>query len=117
MHTKTTYRLEGSRVKHEVINNRHIFHNYGFGTASVSMSYGCSFLSSKSFRIFLDPSLNPNAAVIGSGVLGLMTAIELAKSGTLVTIYSDIIPEMNQSDNSKLLPSQILPQIWMPKDY
>jgi NADPH-dependent 2,4-dienoyl-CoA reductase/sulfur reductase-like enzyme len=52
------------------------------------MAYGAAFLIAKSFKIFLDPSINPTCAVIGSGISGLMTAIELTKGGKLVTIYS-----------------------------
>jgi monoamine oxidase len=52
------------------------------------MAYGAAFLIGKSFKIFIDPSLNPTCAVIGSGITGLMTAIELTKYGRLVTIYS-----------------------------
>jgi succinate dehydrogenase/fumarate reductase flavoprotein subunit len=81
------------------------------------MAYGAAFLIAKSFKIFLDPSTNPTCAVIGSGISGLMTAIELTKSGRLVTIYSEVIPQFNQNDSSKLLASQSLPQVWMPNDY
>lgn len=52
------------------------------------MAYGSAYIIGKSFKIFIDPSINPTCAVIGSGISGLMTAIELTKYGKLVTIYS-----------------------------
>jgi NADPH-dependent 2,4-dienoyl-CoA reductase/sulfur reductase-like enzyme len=50
-------------------------------------------MTSKSYTIFIDPITTENTcAVIGSGVMGLMTGIELAKRGKRVTIYSEMIP-------------------------
>jgi|JI9StandDraft_2_1071091.scaffolds.fasta_scaffold342494_2 hypothetical protein len=66
----------GPRIKHEVINNKHIFHNYGLGAAAVSLAFGASIMSAKGYTIWLDPtSDSEHCAVIGAGVLGLMTAL------------------------------------------
>lgn len=52
-------------------------------------------MSAKAFTIFFDPtSADGQCAVIGSGVLGLMTALELIKRGRKVTVYASEIPEL-----------------------
>lgn len=104
-------------MSHEIINGKNIFHSYGFGSAAVNLAPGAAFLSVKSFNVFVDPTKNPTCAVIGAGIIGLMTAIEITKSGRLVTLYSDVIPQYDTNDSSKLISSQILPQIWMPDGY
>jgi ribulose 1,5-bisphosphate synthetase/thiazole synthase len=52
------------------------------------MAYGAAFVIGKSFKVFIDPIINSTCAVVGSGISGLMTAIELTKYGRLVTIYA-----------------------------
>lgn len=89
------YRKGGIRLEHEVINDKHIFHNYGHGAAGLSLSYGTSYMSAKSVTIHLDATTFIDCAVIGAGVNGLMTAIELAKRNRKVTLYSEIIPQLN----------------------
>ncbi len=66
---------------------KHIFHNYGHGGSGVTVAYGCAYILNKSFSVFHDPKKPKEAAVLGSGILGLMAANELAKSGTKITVY------------------------------
>lgn len=107
----------GPKIKHELINNKHIFHNYGLGAAAVPLAFGASMMSAKGFTIFFDPTTaEGRCAVIGSGVLGLMTALELIKRGRKVTIYSAEIPEL-ESQEGNGVTSQILPVVWLPNEY
>lgn len=85
----------GPRIKHEVINNKHIYHNYGLGAAAVPLGFGASTMSAKGYTIFFDPTTDfGNCAVIGAGVLGIMTALELNKRGRKVTVYTTDLPEL-----------------------
>ena len=54
--------------------------------------------------------------MIGSGIIGLMTALELIKKGRKVTVYSSSIPGA-ETEGTKEIASQILPVIWMPKEH
>ena len=74
---------------HELINDKHIFHNYGFGAAAPSLAYGSSHMSAKSYSIYFDVTASDGqCAVLGAGVMGLMTALGLIKGGRRVTVYS-----------------------------
>ena len=43
---------------------------------------------------------NESIAVMGSGIAGISSALELAKRGYKVKVYSKIIPNMNKVDNT-----------------
>ena len=74
-------------------------------------------MSAKSVTIYLDATSNIECAVIGAGVNGLMTAIELAKRNRKVTLYSDIIPQLNSKKQEEVVGSQVAPSVWMPIEY
>ena len=89
-----TFREGGPLLKHEEINNKHIFHNYGLGASAVPLAYGAATMACRSFAVFYDHHFDAQTAVIGSGVMGLMTALEMVRRGRRVTIYSADIPDM-----------------------
>lgn len=89
-----TIREGGPVLKHEEINNKHIIHNYGLGAAAVPLAYGAATMACRCFAVTYDHHFTAQTAVIGSGVLGLMTALEMVRRGRKVTVYSADIPDM-----------------------
>ena len=74
-------------------------------------------MSAKAYTIYFDHTAEEvPCAVLGAGIVGLMTALELIKRGRKVTVYSEAIPDLEPKEKPKIL-SQIMPMIWMPKDY
>lgn len=111
------YRKGGLRLEHEVIQGKHIFHNYGHGGGGISLAYGSGYISAKSLTTYVGPSKLKNAecAVLGCGIMGLFTAIELAKRGYTVRLYAAQIPQKGATNN--LLASQIAAGKWQPGGY
>lgn len=77
----------GLRIETQTIGDKLIVHQYGHGGCGVTISFGtaeiaCKLLESNSSRT--EP-----VAVLGAGVVGLVTARMLAKRGQSVTIYAD----------------------------
>lgn len=66
-----------------------MFHNYGHGSSGISLAYGSAYMSAKSIYTYLDVDHPIDCAIVGSGLIALLTAMELVKSGHFVTIYSD----------------------------
>ena len=91
------YRKGGVRLEHEFIRNKHIFHNYGHGGAGISLAFGSGYISAKSVAVYVGPSKLKTAecAVLGCGIMGLFTAIELSKRGYPVRIYTEAVPKPN----------------------
>jgi hypothetical protein len=56
-------------------------------------------------------------AVLGAGVLGLLTALELINRGQKVRIYTKKIPTYGQKNNKLMMTSEIAPGFWFPYDY
>ena len=78
------YRPSGFVVKLEEYDNKNIIHNYGHGGGGISLSWGSSALA---VQEAVSLPVN-NAAVIGSGIMGLTTARLLQDKGWNVTIYT-----------------------------
>jgi glycine/D-amino acid oxidase-like deaminating enzyme len=78
------YRPSGFVVKLEEYDNKNIIHNYGHGGGGISLSWGSSALAVQE-AVTLPVN---NAAVIGSGIMGLTTARLLQDKGWNVTIYT-----------------------------
>lgn len=78
------YRPSGFVVKREEYDKKNIVHNYGHGGGGISLSWGSSALA-----VHQAAGLSINqAAVIGSGIMGLTTARLLQDAGWDVTIYT-----------------------------
>ena len=81
------YRKTGVRLEAEIIHDKLIIHNYGYGGSGLTLAFGGShevleILSSKNH-----PS--KTIAVLGAGVAGLTTAYDLLEKGYEVHIYSE----------------------------
>lgn len=82
------HRKGGVRLGLEVRNGKNIFHNYGYGFDSPILGYGSAHISSKQITMKFEVAKVERCAVLGAGVEGLLTAIELIKLGIMVTIYA-----------------------------
>ena len=78
------YRPAGFVVRRETMDDKIVVHNYGHGGGGISLSWGSSGLAVREVRD-LQPA---DAAVLGSGVMGLTTARLLQEAGWNVTIYT-----------------------------
>ena len=105
------------RLEHEEINGKHIFHNYGHGSGGIALAYGSAFLATKKFDNKIDQTKQNSCAVVGSGLIALLTAVELTKKGQTVTVYADRFPKYGENDNSKRIASQVDEGLYLPFGY
>jgi glycine/D-amino acid oxidase-like deaminating enzyme len=78
------FRPAGFRVESEWFDDKTVIHNYGHGGGGISLAWGSSALA---VRETLAMSAT-DAAVIGSGIMGLTNARLLQDAGWRVTIYT-----------------------------
>lgn len=73
-----------------------LVHNYGHGGAGMSLAWGTASLAAD---LAVEAS-SRQAGVLGCGVVGLTTAIELQRRGFDVTIYAESVPPNTTSNMS-----------------
>lgn len=83
-------RETGIRIEHERMNNKEVFHQYGHGGSGVTLSWGSA---KYTLQLLKDHQLPRQAqtqpiGILGAGVIGLTTAIELLDNGYPVTLYT-----------------------------
>lgn len=78
------FRPSGFVVRRDVIDGKSIIHNYGHGGGGISLSWGSSALALREVQGIPVGE----AAVIGSGIMGLTTARLLQNAGWQVRIYT-----------------------------
>ena len=78
------YRSKGFRTEREQFDDKIIIHNYGHGGGGLSLGWGSSALAVREAADLVPGE----AAVLGSGIMGLCTARLLQDAGWSVTIYS-----------------------------
>ncbi|WP_339769784.1 FAD-dependent oxidoreductase [uncultured Paraglaciecola sp.] len=96
------YRPEGFVVRSEVFGGKTLVHNYGHGGGGISLSWGSSALAVSEVK----SAEHKEAAIIGSGVMGLTTARLLQEAGWKVTIYT--------KDMARHTTSQVAGGEWGP---
>jgi glycine/D-amino acid oxidase-like deaminating enzyme len=99
------FRSQGYRLESETIGIKSIVHNYGHGGAGITLSWGTS-------SIAADMAINnghSKIAILGSGVMGLTTALILAEKGANVTLYAADFPPHTTSN--------IAAALWFPASY
>ncbi|EGR34736.1 hypothetical protein IMG5_002690 [Ichthyophthirius multifiliis] len=118
------YRKGGVRIEEQKIQNKLFFHNYGYGGAGISISYGYTKLLFAKFDTKYSSDIQKEVAIIGAGYAGLYTAIECAKSGYKVTIYADNFVHNHQNTPQDLhlqakqqITSQVGAGLWCPLTY
>lgn len=82
------FRREGFVVRSETLGSKTVVHNYGHGGGGVTLSWGTAHLAAD----LAMQSPARNFAVIGSGAVGLASAILLQRRGCDVTIYAKQLP-------------------------
>ena len=78
------YRPTGFRVGREQFDDKIVIHNYGHGGGGLSLGWGSSALAVREAADLVPGE----AAVLGSGIMGLCTARLLQDAGWRVTIYT-----------------------------
>lgn len=78
------YRPSGFVVRRDEFDDKNVIHNYGHGGGGISLSWGSSALAVRQ-AMGLPVA---EAAVMGSGIMGLTTARLLQDAGWAVTIYT-----------------------------
>jgi glycine/D-amino acid oxidase-like deaminating enzyme len=82
------YRPSGFVVRADKLDAKTVIHNYGHGGAGITLSWGTAQLAVQAAAKLE----TREAAVIGSGIVGLSTARLLQQRGYAVTIYTKALP-------------------------
>lgn len=83
------FRSTGPRPNVETVGDAKVVHNYGHGGSGWSLSWGSSAIAArKALALSGLAGGPPVVAVIGSGALGLTSALRLQRMGARVTIYA-----------------------------
>lgn len=83
------FRSTGPRPNVETVGDAKVVHNYGHGGSGWSLSWGSSAIAArKALALSGLAGGPPVVAVIGSGALGLTSALQLQRMGARVTIYA-----------------------------
>lgn len=88
------FRKLGPRLEAVKVGSKDVIHNYGHGGGGVSLSWGVAELAASLAK----DCDRTNVAILGSGVIGLSTAILLQRAGADVTIYAKDFPPYTTSN-------------------
>jgi glycine/D-amino acid oxidase-like deaminating enzyme len=90
------FREAGYVVRAERFDRRKtLVHHYGHGGAGITMSWGTT---AEAINAMLAATSERTVAVIGCGVIGLTTGLQLARRGMDVTIYAEQMPPHTTSN-------------------
>lgn len=88
------FRKPGPRLETVKAGGKDVVHNYGHGGGGVSLSWGVAELAAAEVKALGQRDI----AVLGSGVIGLSTALILQQAGAKVTIYARDFPPYTTSN-------------------
>ena len=96
------FRPQGFRLESELIGDRQVLHNYGHGGCGVTLSWGTSGEAAD----MIAGEGPQEVAVLGAGVMGLTSALILARRGHRVRIYAADFPPNTTSN--------VAGALWLP---
>ena len=101
------FRKSGVRLESQLLQDKLIIHNYGYGGSGLTLSFG----GATEVLKILDnqKKSSKSVAVLGGGVVGLTTAYDLLEKGYEVHLYSD---QWNPN-----LTSNVAAGIWTPLSF
>ena len=88
------FRKPGPRLESVKVGSKDVVHNYGHGGGGVSLSWGVAEMAASMVKDFGRTDI----AVLGSGSIGLSTALDLQRAGADVTIYAKDFPPYTTSN-------------------
>ncbi|MFK7830925.1 MAG: FAD-dependent oxidoreductase [Congregibacter sp.] len=88
------FRKPGPRLEVVQLGPKDVIHNYGHGGGGVSLSWGVAEMAGSLAKDLQRREI----AVLGSGVIGLSTAISLQRQGADITIYAKDFPPYTTSN-------------------
>jgi hypothetical protein len=105
------YREKGIRLEPEYWQNKLIIHDYGHGGSGISLSWGSARVGVEILEREIAHGFQPiskEAAILGSGIIGLTTAHLLADRGWQVHVYASQFPPHTTSNIAPGLWSKVL---------
>ncbi|MEQ9505715.1 MAG: FAD-dependent oxidoreductase [Hyphomonas sp.] len=96
------FRPQGFRLEAERFGEKTVIHNYGHGGCGVTLSWG----TSQRAAVMAGEAGRLDVAVLGGGVMGLTTALILARRGHGVTVYAEAMHPYTTSN--------IAGALWLP---
>ena len=81
------FRPQGFRLEAEQFGDKTVIHNYGHGGCGVTLSWG----TCQRAAVMAGEAGRLDVAVLGGGVMGLTSALILARRGHDVTVYADVM--------------------------
>lgn len=103
------HRPSGFMLRADRLDDKTVIHNYGHGGAGISLSWGTGRMAAE---MALDHA-SRQAAVLGSGAVGLATARQLQRRGFEVTIYAAAVPP---NTTSNMAWAGFTPGSWLVED-
>ncbi|MEM9669412.1 MAG: FAD-dependent oxidoreductase [Pseudomonadota bacterium] len=88
------FRRPGPRLEVVKVGAKDVVHNYGHGGGGVSISWGVAEMAAGMAKSFNRTQI----AVLGSGSIGLSTALDLQRAGAEVTVYASEFPPYTTSN-------------------
>ena len=103
------FRPQGFRLETERFGDKTVIHNYGHGGCGVTLSWG----TSQRAAVMAGEAGRQDVAVLGGGVMGLTTALILARRGHSVTVYAE---QMHPNTTSNIAGALWLPSSLYDRD-